>query len=257
MILSGFVGEWKIARTNGSGKKHWSVLYKSRKVTLAATLNFVIVFAVGDDETQEAMESAAVFLFSLFKDSTGVTRDEADRLRKTFGPYPASATTKAYSIVKKLITLSPPINATPQSSAVDEQSTLKKEFGHNIHFNNPPVYSAERNYKDSEFCDDSLSEDEGSNETPFSVDNFLIGMINGMGDDNFASEGRGGAARLQEYDDPAASIKYDVAELLEMVGELVVDQVLQLLLSEKDDNSLQNEVLIFIMTFVFSLLACV
>ena len=47
----------------------------------------------------------------------------------------------------------------------------------------------------------------------------------------------------QEYEEAGESMKYDVSELLEMVGELVVDQVLQLLLSEKDDNSLQTEVL--------------
>ena len=179
-----------------------------------------------------------------------MTRDVADKLRKTLGPYPASATTKAYSIVKTLTTLSPPINTTPQSSAIEEQSTLKKEFGHNIHFNNPLAYSPNKICKDTEHCGDSLSEDETSGEAPFSVDNFLIGMMNGGGDDNFVSGGaQGGVAeKLQEHDDDAAaSIKYDVSELLDMVGELVVDQVLQLLLSEKDDNSLQNEVQSFSM----------
>ena len=201
-------------------------------------------YSVGDDATQETIEFAAVFLFGLFKDSTGVTRDEADKLRKTLGPYPASATTKAYSIVKTLTTLSPPINATPQSSAIEEQSTLKKEFGHNIHFNNPLVYAPDKTCKDTEHCEDSLSEDETSGDAPFSVDNFLIGMMNGGGDDNFVNGGAQGgvAGKLHEHDDAAASIKYDVSELLDMVGELVVDQVLQLLLSEKDDNSLQNEV---------------
>ena len=205
----------------------------------------ILCFTVGDDATQEAIEFAAVFLFGLFKDSTGVTRDEADKLRKTLGPYPAFATAKAYSVVKKLTTLSPPINATPQSSAIEEQSTLKKEFGHNIHFNNPLVYSP---HKISEYCGDSLSEDE-TNEAPFSVDNFLIGMMNGGGDVNSVSEGGGVAGKLQDYDDAAASIQYDVSELLELVGELVVDQVLQLLLSEKDDNSLQNEVQRFLLWY--------
>ena len=189
---------------------------------------------------------AAVFLFGLFKDSAGVTRDKADKLRKTLGPYPASATTKVYSIVKKLTTLSPPIDSTPQSCAVEEQGTLAKEFGHNIHFKNPLMHSPNKIHKDTEFFDDSLSEDEASNETPFAVDNFLIGMMNGGGDDNFVGGAvrGGGAEKLQEYDDAvAASIKYDVSDLLEMVGELVVDQVLQIILSEKDDNSLQNEVL--------------
>ena len=203
----------------------------------------MFIFAVGDDATQEAIELAAVFLFGLFKDSTGVTRDEADKLRKTLGPYPASVTAKAYSIVKKLITLSPPINATPKSSAIEEQSTLKKEFGHNIHFSYTSIHNlADKICKDTEYCNDSLSEDEASHETPFSVDNFLIGMMNGGGDDKLVGGGEGGAGMVREYDDPAASIKYDVSELLEMVGELIVDQVLQLLLSEKDDNSLQNEV---------------
>ena len=183
-----------------------------------------------------------MFLFGLFKDSSGVTREEADKLRSTLGPYPASATTKAYTIVKKLITMSPPITGAPRSSAVEEENTLKKEFGHNIRFNNPLVYSADSTGKDLETCGDSLSEDESSSEVPFSVDNFLLDMMNGGGDDNFVGEGRGGAGKLQEHDNATGSMNYDVSELLEMVGELVVDQVLQLLLSEKDDNSLQNEV---------------
>ena len=138
--------------------------------------------------------------------------------------------------------MSPPITGAPRSSAVEEENTLKKEFGHNIRFNNPLVYSADSTGKDLETFGDSLSEDETSSEAPFSVDNFLLGMMNGGGDDNFVGEGRGGAGKLQEYDDATGSVNYDVSELLEMVGELVVDQVLQLLLSEKDDNSLQNEV---------------
>jgi len=181
-----------------------------------------------------------VFLFDLFKDSSGVTREEAIKLRTTIGPFPATAASKAHATVKQLITLSPPLDTTPQSSAVEEQSTLGKEFGLNIHFRNPTVTLTSAKENGGESLGDSLSEDEGDGDAKFSVDNFLIDMMNGRVDDDFG----GGAEQWKHKQQGAnaAGTDYDVPQLLESVGELIVDQVLQMLLSERDDNSLQNEV---------------
>jgi len=186
------------------------------------------------------METTAVFLFDLFKDSSGVTREEANKLRTTLGPFPASAASKAHTTVKQLLTLSPPLETNPQSSAIEEQSTLWKEFGCNIHFKNPTVGKQ----NGGESFGDSLSEDEGDGDAQFSVDNFLIDMMNGRVSDDFGEGTRdvgGGAEQWKQQG--ATSTDYDVPQLLEMVGELIVDQVLQMLLSERDDNSLQNEVI--------------
>jgi len=205
-------------------------------------------FTVGDDATQEAMETTAVFLFDLFKDSTGVTREEATKLRATIGPFPATAASKAHATVKQLITLSPPLDTTPQSSAVEEQSTLGKEFGLNIHFRNPALTLSSAKENGSESFGDSLSEDEGDGDTQFSVDNFLINMMNGGVDNDF---GDGAEQWKHKQQGAAASNDYDVPQLLELVGELIVDQVLQMLLSEKDDNSLQNEVIKLYVIYIY------
>ena len=49
------------------------------------------------------MESGAAFLFAVFKSVESVSQREASQLRATFGPYPASAASKACQTVRKVV----------------------------------------------------------------------------------------------------------------------------------------------------------
>ena len=57
--------------------------------------------------TQEASESAAIFLFLHFKDSHQVTSVDTKILKNTFGPFPSSAASNSCEIVQKLVRLLP------------------------------------------------------------------------------------------------------------------------------------------------------
>ena len=89
------------------------------------------------------MDSAAVFLFDLFRADPQWSRSHAEEIRRTLGPYPASVATRACSIVSRILTYLPK----QLTSQEDGQSAsknlslnqpspprLKKEFGHNIVF---------------------------------------------------------------------------------------------------------------------------
>ena len=86
------------------------------------------------------MEGAAAFLFDVFKAVEIVGSKEAVKLRNIFGPYPASAATKACNIVAK-ITLTLPDESTLLLSNQDRQEAegaeYSNEFGHSIKFSSP------------------------------------------------------------------------------------------------------------------------
>lgn len=96
---------------------------------------------VGNDVSQETVDSAAVFLFNLFIVEPQLTRAHAEEIRRTLGPFPASAAHKVSNTIKKILTYLPPDSPFAYSSSEQtsltssEDSTLmRKEFGHNIHF---------------------------------------------------------------------------------------------------------------------------
>ena len=61
----------------------------------------------GMESSSDTVESAAAYLFDLFKTSQSVGQSEARSLRSTFGPYPASHATKACQIVNKIVSALP------------------------------------------------------------------------------------------------------------------------------------------------------
>ena len=95
---------------------------------------------VGNDEPQQTVDSAAVFLFNLFIGEPQLTRTHGEEIRRTLGPFPASAANKISSTVKKILTYLPSDSTfvRPSSdskpSASKEAVLMKKEFGYNITF---------------------------------------------------------------------------------------------------------------------------
>ena len=89
------------------------------------------------------MDSAAVFLFDLFRSDPQWSRSHAQEIRCTLGPYPASVATKACNIVSQILTYLPKQLASQEDGQSAGKSLsphrpsppkLKKEFGLNIVF---------------------------------------------------------------------------------------------------------------------------
>lgn len=159
-------------------------------------LQFFFLPAVGGDVSTAAVDSASVFLYTLFSSDPQWGRGHASEIRKTLGPFPASAVNRACDAVKRIVTLSPQEQieeASSQSSSKTqnsgEASLMKKEFGHNIVFSNshflervPPDLGegeggsggkAAPNSADTQY--DSLSDGEDGK-----TDVFSAALLNGM-----------------------------------------------------------------------------
>lgn len=94
---------------------------------------------VGQEASLETVEGAAAFLFSLFKCATmdTVSSKEATKLRNIFGPFPATAASKACSIVRRIVSWMPEdaellLDNQMREEAEGEASV--KEFGQGIKF---------------------------------------------------------------------------------------------------------------------------
>ena len=138
---------------------------------------------VGEDVATAVVDSAAVFLYSLFSSDQRWTREHAEKIRKTLGPFPASAANRACETVKKILALSPEKIDNTSKNPPSENSESIKEFGHNIVFSTPAnllevtTYSGKRvgNGGMTE-ASDSLSEDEEVTESDAFSRAFLVGM---------------------------------------------------------------------------------
>ena len=100
---------------------------------------FLNFSSVGDEVATGAVDSAAAFLYTLFATDQRWSREHAEKIRKTLGPFPASAANRACESVKKIVGLSPEkIDEADQTNDKKLQDgELKKEFGHNIVFSSP------------------------------------------------------------------------------------------------------------------------
>ena len=89
-------------------------------------LSFHFIFSVGSEESEEAVECGAAFLFEVFKNVETVGQREATQLRGTFGPYPASAASKACQIVRRIVAWLP-------DEAMAELNTEREEGSFDYH----------------------------------------------------------------------------------------------------------------------------
>ena len=58
--------------------------------------------SVGKESDTGTLEAGATFLFEIFKDEGMVTHNTTVKLKSMFGPFPASAATKACDVVQRL-----------------------------------------------------------------------------------------------------------------------------------------------------------
>jgi hypothetical protein len=141
---------------------------------------------VGDDVATAVVDSAAVFLYILFAVDQRWSREHAEKIRKTLGPFPASAANRACESVKRIVKLLPENIGDDSKNSTDKEThvqdkEMKREFGSNIVFASPKnireevaAFSSEEN-GGQEIGRDSLSEDEEAESNAFSQA-LLMGM---------------------------------------------------------------------------------
>lgn len=111
----------------------------------------MFVFAVGEEANSEYVQEGAAMAFDVFKDSKHVTNAATIKLRGIFGPFPASAATRACQLVNQMILWLPDHvleslsdeshkAAAPNTSA---RSVSQREFGTGIKFDSAPAEEEE------------------------------------------------------------------------------------------------------------------
>ncbi|VDI49942.1 activating signal cointegrator complex subunit 3 [Mytilus galloprovincialis] len=113
---------------------------------------------VGSEASSETIESGAAFLFDVFKDVDKVGPTQTAKLRNIFGPFPATAATKACILVNRVVTWIPEESSlllgNQDREEGDGEATVQ-EFGKGIKFAFP---------KFEEFQDLSESETDDDDE---------------------------------------------------------------------------------------------
>ena len=109
-----------------------------------AYLYDTLFFVVGQSAEPDVAETGAVYLFEIFKSVEKVGHTETMKLRSLFGPFPASAATKACSIVNRITSWLPDDVIELLSNQVREEAdgaATVHEFGRGIKFVLPTVES--------------------------------------------------------------------------------------------------------------------
>ncbi|RVE62285.1 hypothetical protein OJAV_G00155550 [Oryzias javanicus] len=89
---------------------------------------------VGAEHNQEAIESAAVFLFETFLNKDHVGPEETRAIKQMFGPFPSSAAETSWACVARLVA---PFPESRVQEFIKNQGCLSHQlnsFGHNIDF---------------------------------------------------------------------------------------------------------------------------
>lgn len=96
----------------------------------------LFVFTVGADHGQEAIESAAVFLFETFHNKDHVGTEETRSIRQMFGPFPSVAAETSCNCVARLVAPLENSNVEDfiQTHSSHHNSKRGSSFGRNIVF---------------------------------------------------------------------------------------------------------------------------
>ena len=98
--------------------------------------------SVGQSAEPDVAETGGVYLFEIFKSVDKVGHTETMKLRSLFGPFPASAATKACAIVNRITSWLPDDVIELLSNQVREEAdgaATVHEFGRGIKFTLPTV----------------------------------------------------------------------------------------------------------------------
>ncbi|XP_041352458.1 activating signal cointegrator 1 complex subunit 3-like [Gigantopelta aegis] len=192
---------------------------------------------VGNEASSDTVEGAASYLFDVFKFSRHVGSRETAKIRNIFGPFPASAATKACEVVQKIVSWLPE-DVLSESDEPGRQeadgAAIIQEFGKNLKFSSP----------DSDGINEVLSSSESEEEKEEL--NFDL---------KYNSCSRSVPSKVEKTIEGAESKRFDYAWLLSEVkiyfpheetslGLTVTDlatSLFDVLCSIKTDEELQNE----------------
>lgn len=155
-----------------------------------------LALLVGNDVPLETVDAASVFLFNVFLRDQAWSRGHAEEIKRTLGPFPASAASDACNAVKQILSLLPDDwEYKADSGFVGQPSSAVKEFGHNIVFKHaePQTRATQRDVASSSGYD-SLSDDEFG--APKS--DLISGLLHGTDPSSSSVSGptEGGATRV-------------------------------------------------------------
>ncbi|XP_074644659.1 activating signal cointegrator 1 complex subunit 3-like [Tubulanus polymorphus] len=202
---------------------------KDNVTAILRELTQVAKLIVGVDAFPEVIEGAAVHLFQTFCNSTVVKNAETNKLRAIFGPFPASAATKACQVVQRIVAHLPD-DIIDELCTVDDEVNVAKEFGKNIKFEAAefPIVG------ELEFSSDTDSED-----------------VNVEFDMKYSNIDHASAVKVNDRQ-KTYSKKYDANWLLAQIesefdsessvsAPEMCTTVLNILATSKSDDELQNE----------------
>lgn len=197
--------------------------------------------AVGTEQEEDTVESAALFLFKTFHNKDHVGQEETKALKQMFGPFPSSAATAACNAVYKIAAyFSEEELQTLISANKSASQNSQVQFGKNINFSfesftleyieEMPLNCEENSYKDF-----SLDYDKYLNNHQEDLKNGLIDNS-----DLNSSNKVDGSFLRQEVN------SYIVGTLQESEDRPTADDLcgtlFEMLASPKSDDELQNEV---------------
>ncbi|KAJ8288293.1 hypothetical protein COCON_G00009520 [Conger conger] len=192
---------------------------------------------VGTDFGQEAVESAAVFLFRTFYGTDQVGHEETRAIRHMFGPFPSSAADSSCAAVGRLVS---PLDETQVEAFVKAETTAhvsdRASFGRNIAFS----YDG---YALDYLENLPWDEDDGNQGHGFSLDfdRFLNNQQDGR------RKGPQDGAPARSGNDDGALLRQEVEQYLSSGNmessntEELCTSLFEMLASQKTDDELQNE----------------
>lgn len=198
---------------------------------------FCVNFAVGTDFGQDAIESAAVFLFKTLHNKEQVGHEDTRAIKQMFGPFPASAAMTACAAVSQLVAQL----GESQVEAFIPSQTSNKAADHGMSFGRNIAFSFDAYVLDS--LDSLPWEEEKSEELSFNsfLSNHAVGRSTGseMAGEPSASQSSGAdrsilRAEVEKYLSGGNMGSSSVEELCTSLFEMLA--------STKSDDELQNEV---------------
>lgn len=218
-------------------QKHFLIFWFYKVITVLPM--FSLNFAVGTDFGQDAIESAAVFLFKTFHNKEQVGHEETRAIKHMFGPFPASAADTACAAVGQLVAQ----HGESKVEAFIQTQASNRPIDHGMSFGKNIAFSFDMYVLDN--LDSLPWEEENSEELSLDFNSFLSNQAGGR---STSLESAGAQSVNQSSSADRSILRREVEKYLigGNMGSSSVEELctslFEMLASTKSDDELQNEV---------------